>query len=245
MTTCWSTARCVCLHARVCVCPSVVLYLCKHMRVCVPLWHPYRQKLVHGAPTSAHHRCAHPPTQIESAYTELKGVIGNFRPDIILPQAEQAEVDAVLEAEAQARAKQPVLVSRGQRLGAALRRPTHCTSAGGLGRRRTGGLHSCWFLAGGRVQAASCRAHFDEEPATVIVLDAQRTHNCHVHHHYQQQQKHCVQTRCWSAQPAAVCSASACESQFSSCFFSVDHGKMRATGPHVLRCWSAPLAARA
>eukprot|EP00967_Tisochrysis_lutea_P011562 scaffold13015_cov20-Tisochrysis_lutea.AAC.1 len=48
--------------------------------------------------------------QIETAYAELKGVIGNFRPDIILPQEEQAEVDAEAEKAAEARSKQPVLV---------------------------------------------------------------------------------------------------------------------------------------
>jgi len=54
--------------------------------------------------------------QMDSAYAELKGIIGNFRPDIILPLEEQAEVDAEAEKAAEARAKQPVLVSVPQAL---------------------------------------------------------------------------------------------------------------------------------
>jgi hypothetical protein len=50
--------------------------------------------------------------QIESAYTELKGLIGSYRPDIILPQDEQEEADAEAEKAAEARSKQPVLVSQ-------------------------------------------------------------------------------------------------------------------------------------
>lgn len=47
---------------------------------------------------------------MESTYAELKGLIGGFRPDIILPQDEQALVDAEEEKAAEARSKQPILV---------------------------------------------------------------------------------------------------------------------------------------